>query len=107
MARWAIGWLAAIIVGAILDIFMPAWAQLGILFGVLFAGLLVIVYGTIAKNRWGVNLASVSCPRCHALLPKVRVPQSRKQQLWGGATCAACGTEVDKWGREVAKGTAI
>ncbi len=64
-------------------------------------GMALVVYGTIAKNRWGINLAEVSCPRCNKLLPRLRRPQSRKQALWGGSTCPNCGAEVDKWGREV------
>jgi hypothetical protein len=47
------------------------------------------------------NLASVSCPRCNALLPQVRKPRSSQQTMWGGWTCPKCGVDVDKWGREV------
>jgi len=72
-----------------------------IVFGFLSAGMVLVVYGTISKNRWGINLGEVSCPRCNKVFPKVRRPQSHRQALWGGGTCANCGIEVDKWGREV------
>jgi len=72
-----------------------------IVFGFLSAGMVLVVYGTIAKNKWGINLGEVSCPRCNKVFPKVRRPQSHRQAFWGGGTCANCGIEVDKWGREV------
>jgi hypothetical protein len=72
-----------------------------VIFGVLAAGMVLIVYGTIAKNRWGINLGPVSCPRCNTMLPQVRKPQSSRQAMWGGYTCPNCKTEADKWGREV------
>ncbi len=72
-----------------------------IIFGLLSAGILLVAYGTFAKNRWGINLQPVSCPRCKRPLPPVRKPQMLRQSLWGGWTCAACRAEVDKWGREV------
>jgi hypothetical protein len=67
---------------------------------VVFAALLVI-YGTITKNRWGINFEPVNCPRCGHPMPKVRKPTSHTQALWGGGTCGSCGCEVDKWGREI------
>ena len=29
-------------------------------------GALLVVYGTVVKNRWGINLGDVNCPRCGA-----------------------------------------
>jgi hypothetical protein len=72
-----------------------------VIFGLLGIGMALVIYGTIAKNRWGINLDAVSCPRCNTQLPKIRQPQNFRQNLWGGGTCPECGTEVDKWGREV------
>ncbi len=60
-----------------------------------------VIYGTIAKNRWGINLDPVSCPRCHTPFPQIRKPQNIRQSLWGGGTCVKCEAEVDKWGREL------
>jgi hypothetical protein len=73
-----------------------------ITFGLLGIGMVLVIYGTIARNRWGINVDPVSCPRCNAPLPQIREPQTLQQSLWGGGTCPACGVEVDKWGREVA-----
>jgi hypothetical protein len=61
----------------------------------------IVVYGTIVRNKWGINLHHVSCPRCKTALPILREPGSRRQALWGGWTCPTCGAGVDKWGREV------
>jgi uncharacterized protein with PIN domain len=75
--------------------------ELAIIFGVLMAGLALVAWGTVAKNRWGINLQPNVCPRCKAALPQVRKPRSMRQMLWGGSTCPACGAEIDKWGREI------
>jgi hypothetical protein len=68
---------------------------------VTFIGTLLVIFGTIAKNRWGINLHPVNCPRCGNSMPCVRKPKSRTQALWGGGTCETCGCEMDKWGREI------
>src|SRR5579884_1412989 len=71
-----------------------------ITFGLLGIGVLLVIYGTIAKNRWGVNLDPIYCPRCNTRLPEIRTPQNRRQRFWGGSSCD-CGVEVDQWGREI------
>ena len=71
-------------------------------FGLLGSGMALVIYGTVAKNRWGINVNPVLCPRCHASLSRLRKPQALGQTMWGGGTCPACGAEVDKWGREAA-----
>ena len=63
-------------------------------------GVLVLV-GTVVKNRWGINVEQLRCPNCGVLLDRVRTPRNRAQMLWGGNTCDKCGVEVDKWGRPV------
>jgi hypothetical protein len=68
----------------------------------LIAPLASAVYGTLAKNKWGINLRPVSCPRDGTRVPVRREPRSLQQALWGNRTCPVCGIEVDKWGREVA-----
>jgi hypothetical protein len=73
-----------------------------IIFGILAIGVVLVVHGTVVKNRWGVNLGPVYCPHCKTPFPLVRKPQSLSQAMWGGSTCRVCGTEADKWGREVA-----
>jgi hypothetical protein len=72
-------------------------------FAALLIGAGVLVYGSIAKTRWGINLRPVSCPKCGTPMPRVRVPVSGSEALWGGATCPKCGCRMDKWGRELAK----
>lgn len=76
-----------------------------VLFSLLGIGLILVIYGTVAENRWGINLGSVSCPSCKAPLPQVRTPRSFRETLWGGYTCATCGAEVDKWGRQINQAT--
>jgi hypothetical protein len=73
------------------------------LFGVLTLGVLLVVFGTVTKNRWGVNFDRTICPTCKAGFTRVRKPKSLDQALWGGSTCNACGSESDKWGRLIAK----
>jgi prepilin signal peptidase PulO-like enzyme (type II secretory pathway) len=77
-------------------------------FGVAFlvglaVGIVLVIYGTIAKNGWGVNLRRVECPSCGVVMGPVRMPNSREQALWGGYTCAACKCEIDKWGRQISR----
>ncbi len=65
------------------------------------AGIVLPIYGTVTKNRWGINLRQVTCPRCSATAPTVRLPRSLAQALWGGWTCSGCGCDMDKWGRQI------
>ena len=53
-----------------------------VIFGLLGIGMVLVVFGTIAKNRWGINLDPVSCPSCNTLFPQIRQPQSMRQALW-------------------------
>jgi hypothetical protein len=71
-----------------------------ILLVVLAIGLGLVVYGTIAKNRWGINLQPVSCPSCGSPVSRIRKPSSGEEALWGGYTCQKCGCRMDKWGRQ-------
>jgi hypothetical protein len=65
--------------------------------------LVLIVYGTIVKNRWGIPFVIPNCPRCGKKVSFIRVPKSVGQFVWGGYTCSACGCEIDKYGREIPK----
>ena len=67
----------------------------------LTVGLVLVIAGIFMKTRWGINLTKIDCPRCHAAQPMLRKPTSMRQALWGGHTCAQCGCEMDKWGREI------
>jgi hypothetical protein len=63
--------------------------------------MVLVIYGTITKNRWGINTDQVFCPRCNTPLPRIRKPQTLQEALWGGGSCSACGANIDKWGREL------
>lgn len=76
-----------------------------VVLGAMLVGVVLVVHGTLAKNRWGINLDQVRCARCGEQLPMVRKPQSVRQALWGGYVCPRCGTELDKWGRELNSNT--
>jgi hypothetical protein len=68
----------------------------------LAAGAVLMIRDTARKRgRWGINLQPVRCPECGEAAPTVRRPKNWRQALWGGCTCAECGTEYDKWGQAV------
>lgn len=64
-------------------------------------GLVFLVLGTLKKGKMGINLAKTVCAHCGAPMPSIRKPANLRQALWGGWTCAQCGTENDKWGKPV------
>lgn len=102
------GWVSSFVLIAILDelagVLIPD-KILNVMFAAMLTamviGLVLVVYGTYARNRWGINLQHFVCPRCHAPIPKVRKPRSRRERFWGGATCDKCGCEMDKWGNPI------
>ncbi len=74
----------------------------GLVFLTLLVGLVLVIRDTLRRRgKWGVNFRQVDCPDCGEPAPAVRTPANRRQALWGGHTCAECGTEYDKWGRRV------
>jgi hypothetical protein len=80
-----------LLIGMFLVVFLP----LGVA--------LFFVFATARKSRWGINLdaPSTKCPNCGDPTPTLRKPATTRQAMWGGLTCAHCGTEIDKWGRAV------
>jgi hypothetical protein len=72
-----------------------------VLVGILLVGLVLVAHGTAAKNRWGMNLEPVHCPRCDERPPRGRRPHTLREMLWGGWTCRSCGCPIDKWGRQM------
>jgi predicted RNA-binding Zn-ribbon protein involved in translation (DUF1610 family) len=56
---------------------------------------------TRRRDKWGLNTRSTDCPNCGEPVARIRHPRSLAQAMWGGYTCAKCGTEMDKWGRKV------
>jgi endogenous inhibitor of DNA gyrase (YacG/DUF329 family) len=53
-----------------------------------------------AKVQADVN-AKGGCPDCGTPVPRFRNPTSFRQAMWGGWTCAECGTEMDRHGNEL------
>jgi hypothetical protein len=47
------------------------------------------------------QLLPLACPGCGTPLPSYRIPANKRQALWGGWTCAKCGTEMDRHGRVI------
>lgn len=47
------------------------------------------------------NWAQMTCPTCAARQPLWRQPASFRQLMWGGWTCANCGTEMDRHGKAI------
>lgn len=59
-----------------------------IFYGVLMVGgIAFLIYKKTAA-------APKHCPQCNNELPRVRVPTSLSEALWGGWTCEKCGTEI-------------
>ena len=92
--------LLTIAVGVLLDILIDVLIPdhvMNLVFlvtmSVLLLGVLLVAFGTVTKNRWGINLEPVKCPACGSPMPKVRRPESMKQALWGGGTCGKCRCE--------------
>jgi hypothetical protein len=69
---------------------------------VIAVGVVLVIYGTVVKNRWGINVRRVQCPNCAAVMGRVRMPASGREAIWGGYTCPTCKSELDKWGRRTA-----
>lgn len=72
-----------------------------VMFGVWLIGLFRLKKQTREKGKWGFSIESVNCPACGTGQPRIRVPTSKRQALWGGWTCRSCGCEMDKWGRSI------
>jgi hypothetical protein len=104
--KYAKAILVSIALGVLLDILISVMipdrvmnAVFVVTASVLLLGILLVGFGTVTKNRWGINLEPVNCPACGSPMPQVRQPKSLRQALWGGFTCGKCGCEMDKWGR--------
>ena len=78
---------------------------IGIVGLVLVAGVVRVVYGTKVRDKWGMNSSTIRCPRCQAAIPQFRIPNNVQEFMWGGHTCASCGAQFDKWGRELVRPT--
>ena len=67
-------------------------------------GIIVVIWQTMTRGRWGLGPLRANCPRCGTKLPMIRKPTSADEALWGGWTCPNCGAKVDKYGKERAPG---
>ena len=54
----------------------------------------MILFWIIIKNQ-----SPLACPNCDQEQPKFRKPKTFHQLMWGGNTCKACGTEIDRNGQ--------
>lgn len=69
----------------------------------LILGAFLMAYGTIKKNRFGINFKGLTgvenkCPSCGNKFDQIRRPNDMYEMLWGGWTCKKCGKKYDKWG---------
>ena len=46
----------------------------------------------------------VKCEVCKKPMPFFRIPENKKQLLWGGWTCENCGSELDRKGNLIKSG---
>jgi hypothetical protein len=53
------------------------------------------------KGKLGINFDPVCCPKCGKQMPSIRMPASFSEFLFGGWTCLACGTRLNKWGESI------
>jgi hypothetical protein len=99
-----VGFALCALLDIVLDMMIPD-RVMNVIFvitaSVLLIGILLVVYGTLVQNGWGINLKPVTCPSCNCAMPQVRKPKSLREALWGGGTCMNCGCEMDKWGRQI------
>ena len=78
--KYAKAILLSLAVGALLDILIDVLIPdhvMNVVFvatmSVLLLGILLVAFGTITKNWWGINVEPVNCPACGSPMPKVRL----------------------------------
>jgi hypothetical protein len=87
--------LAALtIFGFVFGVEKPFWAAIPIFFG---------LFAFHALSTW--TLWTPDCPTCNTRQPARRKPTSLRQLMWGGWTCATCGTELDRHGDAIERTT--
>jgi hypothetical protein len=59
----------------------------------------LIAFGILSK----ANLTAPNCPTCNTQQPAIRKPASLRQTIFGGWTCAHCGTEINRHGYPIGK----
>jgi hypothetical protein len=63
--------------------------------------LLFLLTGILPPLATAFIVRRLVCPDCSKVAPRFRLPENRRQELWGGWTCPACGCEVDSAGDKV------
>jgi hypothetical protein len=89
-------------------VFLAAVTVLGLVVGAEkpFQPVFPLLMGLLAIGLLsGSSLPAPKCPTCDAQQPPIRTPRSFRQLVWGGWTCANCGTEIDRHGRAIDKTT--
>lgn len=61
----------------------------------------LIAFSLLSTYNW----ATPNCPTCGTKQPAQRKPTSLRQLMWGGWTCANCGTEMDREGKAIERKT--
>jgi hypothetical protein len=83
--------LAAVtVLGLVVGAEKPFWAVLPMFLG---------LFGFYALSTW--TWATPDCPSCGTKQPARRKPTSLRQLVWGGWSCANCGTEIDRHGKAI------
>jgi DNA-directed RNA polymerase subunit RPC12/RpoP len=85
-------------------VFLAAVTILGLIVGAdrPFAPALPILFGLISLGLLSAStLATPDCPACGSRQPAQRKPTSLRQAIFGGWTCARCGTELDRRGAPI------
>lgn len=85
-------------------VFLAAVTVLGLVVGAEkpFAPVLPMLFGLFgfyALSTW--TWSTPDCPTCGTKQPARRKPTSFRQLMWGGWTCATCGTEIDRNGKAI------
>jgi hypothetical protein len=87
-------------------VFLAAVTVLGLVVGAEkpFALVFPLLMGLIAFSMLaGSSLPTPNCPTCNTQQPAIRKPASLRQTIFGGWTCAHCGTEIDRHGHPIGK----
>jgi RNase P subunit RPR2 len=74
---------------------------LGIIIGIALLICMSFLKKGTKNSALDINLERVHCPKCTTLQPFLRAPANDSEALYGGTTCEHCGTEMDKYGKEL------
>ena len=72
-----------------------------LLVALVFFAAVFVIWGTVARNSWGINFKRVVCPRCIHRISRGTGPMAFYRMCAGRSVCPNCQTWVNKWGREL------